>query len=133
MKRGALSTDDLKYLGQLVTHAFGLPLGHLHWKQGAPIVAEARRLFCLYLYVVEGMPYKRISKFLSIHPYGARMLLRHLARRDPFPYTDLMQKLKDDFHAYLKATHDEWKAESTMDGGPDIGPAEAPEAHVGAP
>jgi len=133
MKRTCFDKDDLKYLARLVTKAFGIPLTHIFWKRGAGEVKEARRLFCLYLYAVEGMPYKPISKFLRLNHDGARMLLRHLARREPFPYTAIMQHVTTDFRAYLEKRNDERKAESAMDVRSDHGHAEVAEAHDRAP
>jgi hypothetical protein len=133
MKRAcSLTKADLQLLAELVAQAFGLPHKCLFWKAGCREVMEARRLFCLYLYAVEGMPYHKISKFLRLNRDGARMLLRNLAKREPFPYTILMQQLTTEFRAYQETIHDERKAESTMVVRPDLRPTEAQEAHGGA-
>jgi hypothetical protein len=104
MKRACFTKDELMVLAAIVAQAFGLPQRNLFWKHGAPTTLEAKRFFCLYLYAVEGMPYKQISKFLRLNHDGARMLLRHLAKREPFPYTTIMQQVTADFRAYLKTT-----------------------------
>lgn len=129
MKRPCFTNSDLKYLAEMVTASFGVPYRHIFWKNGAKVVIEAKRFFCLYLYAVEGMRYKKISKFLHLNHDGARMLLRHLAKRDPFPYTDLLQRVTTDFRAYMERKVDERQAESTMVFGADLRPAEAAEAH----
>lgn len=133
MKRAcALTKDDCKHLAGLVTQAFGLPYRNIFWKAGRHEVLEARRLFCLYLYAIEGMPYEQISSFLGLNRDGARMLLRHVAKRNPFPYTELMQRLQTEFRAYLETKIDERKAESALDVGSHLGHAKADEAHVRA-
>jgi hypothetical protein len=133
MNRCSLSNVDMRYLGELVTRAFDLQSRHLFWKSGSPRTMEARRFFCLHLYVVEAVPYKRISKFLRLNPDGARMLMRNLATRDPFPYTDLMQKVTTDFRRYLENKKNERQAESSMGRRHHVGVATAAEAHEGAP
>ena len=60
------------------------------------------------------------------------MLLRHLARRDPFPYTEILKRVTKEFRAHLETKSDERKAESAMDVRPDLGLAETQEAHVRA-
>ena len=127
-----LTQDDLQHLAGLVARSFGLQDRHLFWKAGRREVLEARRFFCLYLYAVEGMPYSKISKFLRLNRDGARMLLRHLARRDPFPYTEILKRVTKEFRAHLETKSDERKAESAMDVRPDLGLAETQEAHVRA-
>jgi hypothetical protein len=129
MKRACFTKQDLMFLAELVTASFGVPCRLIFWKNGTAEVLEAKRFFCLYLYAVEGMGYKKISKFLRLNHDGARMLLRRLAMRDPFPYTDIMHRVTTDFRKYLETKSDERQAESTVVCGADLRPTEVAQAH----
>jgi hypothetical protein len=129
-----LSHRDLRYLSFLVAESFGIRQGMLFWKNGSPAVREARRVFCLYLRVVEQVPYSAAARFLRVHHESARMLLRNLAAREPFPYTELFDRLKTTFHKHLETPNaHERKTESQMDFRSNERPATPAKAVEGLP
>jgi hypothetical protein len=127
-----LSHRDLRKLCHLVADEFEIPYGRMFEKSGTRRVMDARRVFCLYVRLVEQAPYDDASRFLRLSRDGARMLALSLAQRVPFPYVDVFERLKTKFREYLTGRQDERKAASEMDGRPDSGHAEIGQTHQGS-